>query len=146
MKHPMMLTWLATALSAAALGHALPGDTRADDFEISRSTIDGGGVMFSSGGEFELSGTIGQPDAASGASEMSGEDFTLTGGFWFETPLGDCNDTGCVNLLDYSDLKACLWGPDAGLPMPDCNCFDFDGDNDVDLSDASRFQQMFTGG
>ena len=146
MKHPTMLTFLATALSAAALGYAQRGETRADDFEISRSTIDGGGVMFSSGGEFELSGTIGQPDAASGASEMSGDDFTLTGGFWFETPPGDCNDTGCVNLLDYSDLEACLSGPDGGLPVPHCNCFDFDGDGDVDLSDASRFQQMFTGG
>lgn len=34
--------------------------------------------MRSTGGEFELSGTIGQPDAG----KMSGGDFTLTGGFW----------------------------------------------------------------
>jgi len=32
------------------------------EFEISRSTVDGGGAMRSTGGEFELSGTIGQPD------------------------------------------------------------------------------------
>jgi hypothetical protein len=126
------------AVAATALGRT--------DFSLSWNTLDGGGVMFSSGGEFELSGTIGQPDAASGAPRMSGEDFTLTGGFWFETPLGDCNTTGFVNLLDYRDLEACLSGPDGGLPAPDCNCFDIDSDNDVDLSDASRFHQMFTGG
>ncbi|UCC31662.1 MAG: hypothetical protein JSU86_05160, partial [Phycisphaerales bacterium] len=51
----------------------------ADDFEISRSTIDGGGTMRSTGGDFELSGTIGQPDAGT----LSGGDFELSGGFWF---------------------------------------------------------------
>jgi hypothetical protein len=34
----------------------------AADFDLSRYTIDGGGVMFSTGGDFELSGTIVQPD------------------------------------------------------------------------------------
>ncbi len=144
MRNVKTLLFLSTALSAAALGYAQTGEPRADDFEITRWTIDGGGVMFSAGGDFELSGTIGQPDAGS----MSGGEgeFELTGGFWFETPQGDCNDTGCVNLLDYSDLEACLSGPAGGLPAPECNCFDLDGDSDVDLSDAAQFQQTFTGG
>ena len=47
-------------------------------FEITWYSIDGGGGMRSTGGDFELSGTIGQPDAG----RMSGGDFTLTGGFW----------------------------------------------------------------
>ena len=116
-----------------------------DDFEITRSTIDGGGgVMFSSGGDFELSGTIGQPDA--GVMEDGESTFTLTGGFWFETPFGDCNSTGNVNLFDYSDLEACLSGPNGGLPAPECNCFDIDHDNDVDLADVAEFQQSFTNG
>ena len=52
----------------------------ADDFDLDWYTIDGGGDMFSTGGEFELSGTIGQPDATTVV--MTGGDFELTGGFW----------------------------------------------------------------
>ncbi len=46
-------------------------------FDLSWSTIDGGGGS-SSGGDFSLNGTIGQPDAAA----LSGGDFVLDGGFW----------------------------------------------------------------
>lgn len=126
-----------TVLSVLCVGAVL-----ADEFEISRSTIDGGGAMFSTGVDFELSGTIGQPDAGA----MSGGDFTLTGGFWFPFAEGDCNSDGGVNLYDYGDLELCLSGPGGGLPMPECNCFDLDGDSDVDLSDVARFQAEFTGG
>jgi hypothetical protein len=114
----------------------------AEEFELARQTMGGGGLMWSQGGDFEFSGTIGQP----GAGTMSGGDIDLTGGFWFEVRIGDCNDTGCVNLLDYADLEACLSGPDGGLPAPECNCFDIDGDNDVDLLDSAQFQHSFTGG
>ena len=47
------------------------------DYEISWSTIDGGGGT-SSGGPYVLTGTIGQPDAA----YSSGGDYELLGGFW----------------------------------------------------------------
>ena len=47
------------------------------DYEISWSTIDGGGGR-STGGDFSVVGTIGQPDAG----DMSGDDFELSGGFW----------------------------------------------------------------
>jgi len=113
----------------------------ADDFTLNWWTIDGGGVMRSTGGDFELSGTIGQPDAGS----MSGGHFTLTGGFWFAIAPGDCNTDGGVNLFDYGDLEPCLLGPDAALPLPDCKCFDVDADSDVDLSDVAEFQMSFTG-
>ena len=113
-------------------------------FEITRSTIDGGGVMHSSGGEFELSGTIGQPDA--GKMNSGDSEFQLTGGFWFEEPPDDCNSDGWVDLLDYGDFDECLSGPDGGLPFTECNCFDLDGDRDVDLSDVARFQAEFKGG
>ena len=113
----------------------------ADDFEINRSTIDGGGEH-STSGNFELSGIIGQPDAG----VMEGDGFTLTGGFWFEEPPDDCNRDGWVNLIDYDDFDQCLSGPTAGLSQPQCNCFDRDGDNDVDLSDVCQFQSAFTGG
>jgi hypothetical protein len=50
------------------------------DFSIDWWTIDGGGDMWITGGNFELSGTIGQPDASTVV--MTGGDFELTGGFW----------------------------------------------------------------
>jgi len=43
-------------------------------------TIDGGGGT-SSGGDFTLNGTIGQPDAGT----MSGGNYSLAGGFWGAT-------------------------------------------------------------
>lgn len=49
----------------------------AQPFAIDWFTIDGGGGT-STGGNFVLQGTIGQPDAG----VMSGGQFTLTGGFW----------------------------------------------------------------
>ena len=129
----------------AALTVLSVGTGLAEDFDISRWTIDGGGAMRSTGGDFELSGTIGQPDART----MSGDGFDLTGGFWFETPPGDCNDTGCVDLIDYADIvdefEPCLSGPDGSVPF-DCRCFDIDRDSDVDLLDIAQFQNAFTGG
>ena len=131
---------MSAALAAVALLAAEAGSS--EEFEVSRWTIDGGGVMFSADGNIELSGTIGQPDAGI----MEGEGFTLIGGFWFREPLDDCNSDGWVDLLDYDDFDECLSGPGGGLPLPECNCFDVDGDDDVDLSDFHRFQHEFTGG
>ncbi len=79
----------------------------AQDFEISWHTIDGGGEMFSNGGNFELSGTIGQPDAG----VMTGGDFALTGGFWqpFDTVVHPCaalvcGDTSCDGTFNGADI------------------------------------------
>lgn len=52
------------------------------DYDLTWSTIDGGGETFSTGGDYELGGTIGQPDAGA----MTGGDYALTGGFWFGMP------------------------------------------------------------
>ncbi len=49
-----------------------------DDYVISWSTIDAGGGTFSSGGSYELGGTIGQPDAFL----VTGGAYVLIGGFW----------------------------------------------------------------
>ncbi len=51
-------------------------------YEISWYTIDGGGGR-SSGGDFTLTGTIGQPDAA----YSRGGNYELLGGFWPGGPL-----------------------------------------------------------
>jgi hypothetical protein len=115
--------------------------TLADDFEMARSTIDGGGVVRSTGGDFELSGTIGQPDAGT----LTGEGFELNGGFWFPLATGDCNTDGGVNLHDFATFKTCLSGPDHPPVGQACPCFDADSDNDVDLSDMRVFQAGFGG-
>ncbi len=48
--------------------------------EVSPSTIDNGGLT-SAGGTYEVTGSIGQPDAG----ELSGGSFALSGGFWSST-------------------------------------------------------------
>jgi hypothetical protein len=97
--------------------------------------------MHSSGGNYELSGTIGQLDAG----EMSGGAYALTGGFWFGVVPGDCDGDGDVDLDDFTELEACLAGPGGGLVSPGCACFDADGNSDVDVYDFAEFQAAFTG-
>lgn len=67
--------WWHAGLVACLFG----GAVRAD-FNIDWFSIDGGGGK-STGGGFELTGTIGQHDA-SAANVMTGGGYTLTGGFW----------------------------------------------------------------
>jgi hypothetical protein len=47
-------------------------------YDLSWSTVDGGG-RYSAGGGYWLGGTVGQPDAG---APMTGGSFELTGGFW----------------------------------------------------------------
>ena len=60
---------------AAAM--ALVSSAHAQNYSIDWYTIAGGGGT-SSGGNYSLSGTIGQPATAT----MSGGNYSLTGGFW----------------------------------------------------------------
>lgn len=62
--------WLCVALCLAG-ARALPSS-------LAWTTIDGGGVQDSAGGDFRLSATAGQPDAGTSA----GGGFTLQSGFW----------------------------------------------------------------
>ena len=70
----LSLSTLLILISAIALAQSSGGD-----FEIVKSTIDNGGGT-SVGGEFSLTGTIGQHDANHQISTGGG--FTLAGGFW----------------------------------------------------------------
>jgi len=117
------------------------GVALAQDFEITRSTVDGGGVMRSTKGGFELSGTIGQP-VAGPTLGMAGGGYTLYGGFWFPLVPDDCNSDGSVDLLDYSGFKACLAGPQGGLIDATCACYDRDGNGQVDVRDFGDFQSF----
>lgn len=138
-----MVHWCLVLMRVVMLAGPDPGAAAGElEFELVRSTIDGGGRMFSAGGEWELSGTIGQPDAG----QMSDGDFTLSGGFWFETPPADCNADGLINRFDYGVFQFCLAGP-AGKPLEEpCRCFDANRSGKVDLADFATVQNGFTGG
>lgn len=130
-----MFTHRSTRVMLSTIFLIAAGAVLAQDLDLSWYTIDGGGEMFSTGADFELGGTIAQPDAG----EMSGAVFTLTGGFWFGIATGDCDQDGDVDLGDFAGLHACLQGPGGGLGTG-CACFDFDTDGDVDLRDFGTFQ------
>jgi len=112
----------------------------AGSFDIAWHTIDSGGVMRSTGGDLELSGTIGQPDAG----RLSGGDLELSGGFWFERAPADCNEDGGVNLFDHFSFVECLAGPDAGV-LTGCDCFDVNASGAVDLRDFAAAQLVHSG-
>lgn len=109
-------------------------------FEITWYTIDAGGTNNSIGGAFELSGTIGQPDAG---PTMSGGQFTLAGGFWpgvNNGPAcpGDLNGDGELNFFDVS---AFLTAYNAMDPIAD-----FTGDGNFNFFDVSAFLVAYSAG
>jgi len=59
------------------------GSALAQDFSVDWHTVDGGGEILSETADttWQLSGTIGQPDATE-LIDLAGSDWTLTGGFW----------------------------------------------------------------
>ncbi len=65
---PCLLLLLAPAVLAQSGG----------GYDLTWSTVDGGGETFSTGGGYSLGGTAGQPDAGL----MAGGIYTLSGGFW----------------------------------------------------------------
>ena len=98
-------------------------------------------VGLAMGGDFELSATIGQPDAG----VFSGGDYVLTGGFWLSVAPGDGDEDGLVSLLDFDSFEPCLLGPAGGLDTG-CASYDVNGSGHVDLRDYAAFQTAFTGG
>ena len=92
------------------------------DYRIVWSTIDDGGGR-SAGGQYVLTGTIGQPDA--GYSE--GGSYELLGGFWPGGPL-------CfVNFSDFATFVQYWLESGADLPT------DLDGSGTVDFYDLGLF-------
>lgn len=115
----------------------------ADDLTIDWWTIDGGGVTWSTGGGFELGGTIGQADA--GAVAMTGGDFELIGGFWAVPPcwcMSDLNHDGLRDGLDVQGFIDCMLA--GGV---DCACADLYTDGLLDLNDVATFvSDLLAGG
>ncbi len=60
------------------LGFLIPATGLAQQYSIDWYKVAGGGGI-STGGEYAVSGTIGQPDAS---TPMTGGNYSLTGGFW----------------------------------------------------------------
>ncbi len=73
--HVLRLLLLAALLSLLApVARAQSGG----GYDLTWSTVDGGGYTWSEGGSYSLGGTVGQPDAG----VLSGGGYTLSGGFW----------------------------------------------------------------
>ena len=77
-----MRGWLSAIghlLLAVGLILLLAGGVAAQEgYDLSWWTVDGGGYTFSTGGDYSLGGTIGQPDAGL----LAGPGYLLSGGFW----------------------------------------------------------------
>ena len=122
--------------ASLALALALVGTAVGQDFAVDWWTVDGGGAMSATGGAFALSGTIGQPDAASNPT-LSGGAFELTGGFWPVANvcycLADMNGDGRRDGRDVQKFVSCI------LDGGDCSCADIDGVNGVTTADVTQF-------
>lgn len=96
------ITFWAFALAMTSPGPGLAQSR--DTYDLSWYTIDGGGDMWSTGGSFELSGTIGQPDAG---TVMTGGGFELLGGFWAGAPEDTIcrGDINCDGQIDFGDIN-----------------------------------------
>jgi hypothetical protein len=106
-------------------------------YSVAWWTVDGGGALRSTGGDFELSGTIGQPDAG----VLSGGSLQLHGGFWPGVPTlpycrGDMNCDGVINWRDIDYLIAAqndnLSAWMALFPPPGPQCAMLAGDTSLD--------------
>ena len=97
------------------------------NYEITWSTIGGGGT--STGWQYVLKGTIGQPDAAWSA----GGDYELLGGFWPGGPLCFVDFRHFARFAEHWLETGC----DAGNNW--CGGADLDYLGDVDLIDFGLF-------
>ena len=122
-----------------------------DDFEIDWWTVDGGGDMWTTGGDYELSGTVGQPDAG---PVMTGGDFALTGGFWVVPTgpticVGDVNCDGFISFADINPFVLMLSNFTAWeQAYPGCpwQNGDVNDDGTVGFADINPFVALMTSG
>ena len=86
------------------------------DFAMEWNSVDGGGIMYFTGGLFDVGATFGQPDAGS----MSGDCFSLIGGFWAITAQADCyancDESTTPPVLNVADFTCFLQKYAAGCP------------------------------
>ena len=117
-----MKTCLQTTLLAIAVACLLPAKASAQSYNIDWYKVSGGGGT-STGGTYQVSGTIGQPDA-SGA--MTGGNYSLTGGFWalfqvLQTPGAPTlyiSHAGNVATVYWQDVTGWNFYQDSNLATP----------------------------
>jgi hypothetical protein len=106
-------------------------------FDISWHAI-AGGAGVSTGGTFELGGTIGQPGGQTDPP-MTGGSFELSGGFWPVAQTcycpGDLNGDGKKDGGDIQQFVGCVLAGGAG----NCSCADVDETGGTNSSDVSVF-------
>jgi len=73
------------------------------NFDLSWSVLSGGGVTFSTGGNFQLGSSVGQPLALGALPLHTGGVFDLTDGFWF---VRYATLSGVVSLQDFGGNPA----------------------------------------
>jgi hypothetical protein len=135
---------LSVALLVASAGSAF------GQFDVSWWTVDGGGNG-STGGGFEVTGTIGQADAG---GTMTGGGFELTGGFWpgVAAPAVLAGDVNCDGLVNNGDIDAFVLAltdaPAYAATYPGCDILaaDVNGDGLVNNGDIDAFVALLTGG
>jgi len=96
------------------------------DYSISWYTIEGGGGQ-SSGGQYIVSGTIGQPDAG----YLGSGNYELLGGFWVGGPL--C----IVEFEDFARFAVYWMQSGTGLPA------DLFEDGVIDYDDLLEFANLW---
>jgi hypothetical protein len=128
-----------TGLAAVAGAQGQTGGV----YDLSWSTIDGGGVMFSAGGVYTLGGTIGQPDAG---IEGAGA-YVCDGGFWAEGQAdcyANCDGSTAAPILNVNDFVCFQSRFAAGDPWANC-----DGSTlppVLNVNDFVCFQSRFAAG
>ncbi len=76
------------------------------NYSIKWSTVDGGGGT-STGGLYQVSGTIGQPDAGT----LRGGSFTLQGGFWGEIAVVQTPGAPLLSILHTATNTVAVFWP-----------------------------------
>ncbi len=126
---------------AALLGVSISLAQTGGGYDLSWNTIDGGGGA-SNGGGYEVSGTIGQPDAG---PVMTGGSFELTGGFW-PGAVPSCACLGDMNGDDVKDGADIQQFVDCMTAGGSCACADVDGLNGITIADVDVFVADLLGG
>ncbi len=106
----------------AVLG-GLAGVARAQSggvYDLSWSSVDGGGLMSSSAGIYSVSGTIGQPDAGA----LNAGAYLCGGGFWHADAAScwaNCDNSTTTPVLNVLDFTCFLNKFAAGDPYANCD-------------------------
>ena len=92
-------------------GFLLPVLCHAQSYSIDWYKIAGGGGT-SSGGPYQISGTIGQPDAS---TAMTGGNYSLTGGFWSLISVVQTLGAPTLSVIHSGGSVIVSWPASAGF-------------------------------